>query len=63
MIVIKYNRTEKTTKDIAIVDEQKMPLIAQKVIHADTYIFEGAIFAVISRKYDIDSDQLIIYVQ
>lgn len=63
MIVIRYNRTEKTTKDVGIIDEKTKPLIAQKVIHADTFIFEGAIFSVVSKKYDIDADQLIIYVR
>jgi hypothetical protein len=63
MIVIRYNRSEKPTKDLAQLDDRTLPDVAQKLMHADTFEIKGAIFAVVSRKYDIDNNQFIIYVR
>jgi len=62
MIIIRYIRNKEGPRDLVHVSEE-VPEIAQKVIHADTFIHEGAVFAVVSKQYDIDNNQLIIYVQ
>lgn len=63
MIVIRYNRTPETTKDLVVIEDELSHLHTHKVTSADTFEIAGAIFAVVSRKYDFSSNTLIIYVK
>lgn len=63
MIVVRYNRTPETTRDLITTDEDTSTIVESQITAADTFLFQGAIFAVVSRKYDFDTDTLIIYVK
>lgn len=63
MIVIRYNRTPEQTKDLVVLQTGLDPELVRQITSADTYTLKGAVFSVVSRKYDFDTDTLIIYVK